>query len=103
RCRARARPNAHGRGTRMVVAEAQEAQGIYETDIASVAATDWPSRKFPSSGTDKRSGGGFDVIVKRSVLNDIHRHGRATPEVEVCGVLLGNVYQDEQGPFLHVE
>lgn len=45
----------------------------------------------------------FQVVIARSVLEDIHDHGRSQPEVEVCGVLVGNVYRDQSGPYLHIE
>jgi proteasome lid subunit RPN8/RPN11 len=33
----------------------------------------------------------------------MHAHGRGSPDVEVCGVIVGNVYRDERGPYLYVE
>jgi len=42
-------------------------------------------------------------VIKRSALNAIHRHGASKPDVEVCGVLVGNVYHDRAGPFLYIE
>jgi hypothetical protein len=30
-------------------------------------------------------------------------HGKATPEVEICGVLIGNVFRDAAGPYLFIE
>jgi proteasome lid subunit RPN8/RPN11 len=46
---------------------------------------------------------GFQVVARRSALNDIYRHGHASPGHEICGVLVGNVYRDEAGPFLYLE
>ncbi len=45
----------------------------------------------------------FQVIVRQSVLNRIAEHGRAHKKIEVCGVVIGNVYRDDIGPFLYVE
>jgi proteasome lid subunit RPN8/RPN11 len=43
------------------------------------------------------------VVIRQSALNQIHRHGKSTTEVEVCGVLVGDLYRDERGPFVYVE
>ena len=45
----------------------------------------------------------FQVVIGRSVLDDVRAHGQSQPEVEVCGVLVGNVYRDQSGPYLHIE
>jgi proteasome lid subunit RPN8/RPN11 len=45
----------------------------------------------------------FQVIIHQSALNRIHAHGGATPRIEVCGVLVGDVYRDDHGPYLLVE
>jgi proteasome lid subunit RPN8/RPN11 len=36
-------------------------------------------------------------------LNAIHRHGNSGQDIEVCGVLVGNVYHDADGAWLYVE
>ncbi|HEX8525124.1 MAG TPA: Mov34/MPN/PAD-1 family protein [Tepidisphaeraceae bacterium] len=70
-------------------------------DIGAIGnAEDWPQRELPA----RRRGNGSNLVVKRSVLNEIHAHGRETSEVEVCGVLIGNVYRDlDNKPFVHIE
>jgi proteasome lid subunit RPN8/RPN11 len=45
----------------------------------------------------------YQVAILQSVLDDIHAHGQATSEVEVCGVLLGNVYRDSKGPWCLID
>jgi proteasome lid subunit RPN8/RPN11 len=45
----------------------------------------------------------FQVVVRQSALNRVHVHGDASPRAEVCGVLVGDVYHDESGPFLLIE
>ena len=37
------------------------------------------------------------VVIKRSVLEAIRKHGLSSTDVEVCGVLVGACYQDERG------
>ena len=66
----------------------------------SLESTAWP--EHPWAAAEPR-GSGFQIVLRRSVLNAIHSHGTATPEVEICGVLVGNVYRDQAGPFLLVE
>jgi proteasome lid subunit RPN8/RPN11 len=73
-----------------------------DRDVAQVRAADWIRRKLPRV-TDRPRSRGFQAVMARSALNEMHRHGRAEPEVEVCGVLVGNVYRDDHGPYLHVE
>jgi proteasome lid subunit RPN8/RPN11 len=44
---------------------------------------------------------GYQAVLRQSALNQIHRHGAET-DAEVCGVLVGNVYRDEAGPYLYI-
>ena len=71
-------------------------------EVSQVNAADWPARGRPRV-TDRPRIAGFQAVVARSALNDMHRHGRSEPGAEVCGVLVGNVYRDAHGPYLHVE
>jgi proteasome lid subunit RPN8/RPN11 len=70
-------------------------------DVGGVVAEEFPARSLPPVQGQRRPG--FQVVARRSVLNDVYRHGHASPHVEVCGVLVGNVYRDEAGAFLYVE
>lgn len=72
-----------------------------ERDVSRIDGAQYPHRDLPRI-TDHR-GRGFEVVISQSVLNDMHLHGRSRPDVEVCGVLVGNVYRDANGPYLHVE
>jgi proteasome lid subunit RPN8/RPN11 len=69
-------------------------------DVDSLDPSAFPQRALPPVRGRRP---GFQAVARRSVLNDIYRHGHASPEVEVCGVLVGNVYRDAAGPFLYVE
>jgi proteasome lid subunit RPN8/RPN11 len=70
-------------------------------DIGQVAASEYPRRPLPVVQGPRLAG--FQVVARRSALNDVYRHGHASSSVEVCGVLVGNVYRDDAGPFLYVE
>ncbi len=69
-------------------------------DASAVAMEQWPEMAAPL--VDGRREGKFQAIIKRQVLDRIHDHGRSNTEVEVCGVLVGNVFQDELGPYLYI-
>jgi proteasome lid subunit RPN8/RPN11 len=45
----------------------------------------------------------FQVVIRQSALNRIRVHGDSSPRAEICGVLVGDVYHDDTGPFLLVE
>ena len=62
-------------------------------DLSAIGTEDWPKRKFPVKARDTST----QVVVKRSALADIHAHGKETKDIEVCGVLVGNVFKDLYG------
>ncbi|MEO6435732.1 MAG: Mov34/MPN/PAD-1 family protein [Tepidisphaeraceae bacterium] len=72
-----------------------------DQDLSSIRTGEWPDRDFPLVPRDRATR--RSVIIKQSVLNDVYDHGRGAPEIEVCGVLVGNVYQDASGPFVFIE
>src|SRR5687768_5438808 len=72
-----------------------------EQDLSAIKTGEWGDREFPLGPRERPTR--RQVIFKQSVLNDIYGHGRSAPDIEVCGVLVGNVYQDAQGPFVFVE
>ena len=78
-----------------------EPTGLPTPDIDRVDASDWPERAFPID--DGRSEHSVRVVIKQSVLNDIHQHGQSTTEVEICGVLVGHGYRTDHGAFIYVE
>lgn len=45
---------------------------------------------------------GFQVVMRRSVIADIRAHAKSSPEIEICGVLVGNVFHDAKGPWCAV-
>ena len=71
-----------------------------ELDASTVALGDWPIMNAPNTKTRRQ--GGFQAIFKRDVLDRIHEHGRDNDKVEICGVLIGNVYTDAMGPYLYI-
>lgn len=73
-----------------------------ERDLDRVETSAWPQRLFPTT-TRTRGETGVPIVVRQSVFNEIHRHGKSRTDVEVCGVLVGNGYRDEGRAFLVVE
>jgi proteasome lid subunit RPN8/RPN11 len=69
-------------------------------DIAAVDAGAWPRRELAPLPRGRTSG--FQVVFQKSVLDAIHAHGQSITDIEICGFLVGNVFHDEHGPFLHV-
>jgi proteasome lid subunit RPN8/RPN11 len=45
----------------------------------------------------------FQFVFRQSALNRVKVHGDSSPRAEICGVLVGEVYRDEYGPFALVE
>jgi proteasome lid subunit RPN8/RPN11 len=65
-----------------------------------VHALDWPLRPLPGVSGSRLPQ--YQAIVRRVALDAIHGHGKSITSAEVCGVLVGNVYRDEHGPYLYV-
>ena len=70
-------------------------------DLDSLTGDGWPLREFPLA--QPRDGQSVPIVIKRSVLAAVYGHGSSRTDVEICGVLVGNVYRDSQGPFVYVE
>ena len=43
------------------------------------------------------------VAIDRTAFADLVAHARESLEAEVCGVLAGQICEDDEGPFVHVE
>jgi proteasome lid subunit RPN8/RPN11 len=70
-------------------------------DISTIEFHDWPLRELRNVQGQRESR--FQVVFKQSVREEIQRHGLETPDVEVCGVLVGRCVRDLHGPYLLVE
>ena len=57
-------------------------------------------RKFPGPG---HAGVTLRVAVERSAYAELIAHAKESLEVEVCGVLAGQVCEDDEGLFVHIE
>lgn len=66
-------------------------------DVSELNSQDLPQRDFPAAGkTD------FRVHFAAAAHADIHRHAEQDTTVEICGVLVGQVERDDDGPYVRV-
>ncbi|MBC7782353.1 MAG: Mov34/MPN/PAD-1 family protein [Burkholderiales bacterium] len=72
-----------------------------ELDISRVERDNGPMRVLRKVTSPR--GEGFEVVIQRSALEAIHAHGREDTTVEICGVLVGNLHHDRQGPYLLID
>jgi proteasome lid subunit RPN8/RPN11 len=61
-----------------------------------------PVRSLPQSMLMSRSNK-FQVIFADGILEDIRKHGTGSPDIEVCGVLVGTIYRDDFGPYCYIK
>jgi proteasome lid subunit RPN8/RPN11 len=81
-----------------IVVHAEEMpQDPSHRDANKMAAGPLPKWKMPTLVKGRKIG--YQVLIRRSVLNDIRAHARGNPEVEVCGVMVGTVYDDGIAPW----
>jgi proteasome lid subunit RPN8/RPN11 len=45
----------------------------------------------------------LQFVFRQSALERVHAHGDSSPRAEICGVLVGDVYRDDVGPFALIE
>lgn len=45
----------------------------------------------------------FQAIIRQSVVEMIRAHGEANPGIEVCGVMVGTVFENPQAAFVYVD
>ena len=69
-------------------------------DVTKVDAAEFPYRPIERLAGVREPR--FQVVIKQSVLDEIHAHGKSSPEAEICGVLVGNVFRDDAGPYLYI-
>lgn len=80
--------------------ESQVAAGT-PPDAGEVQSDEWSVRKWPGAASQREVE--FQVIVRRSVLNDVQAHAHFSLNAEICGVLVGDVVRDGHGPFVYIE
>jgi proteasome lid subunit RPN8/RPN11 len=66
-------------------------------DFREIGLKDLPKADFPARMREE-----YRVHIKREAFERMMAHARTTDEVELCGVLIGQVVRDEQCPFLKI-
>ena len=69
--------------------------------IGDIGVAGLPVRPFPLMPGQRHPG--IQIVIDPDVVAQIHAYGDAHLQEEVCGVLVGGLYQDESGPFLHID
>jgi proteasome lid subunit RPN8/RPN11 len=72
-----------------------------QPDILAVSDQQWSVRELAHFTGNRETH--FQAVFKQSVLDQIHIHGQSSADIEVCGVVVGNVHQDAQGPYLLIQ
>jgi proteasome lid subunit RPN8/RPN11 len=72
-----------------------------ERDADHINPDHWPVRALPAKVKGRSQQ--YQVVFAQSVVDDIRAHGESSPDAEVCGVLVGNVYHDQAGPYCYVK
>lgn len=72
--------------------------GAGQLDSASVISGSLPRRLIKRAEGQRKHG--FQVIMRRSAYDAMLHHANSRTDVEVCGVLVGNLYRDHFGPYL---
>ena len=75
--------------------------GLSSPDTSEIVVADCTARKFPGAPLPRKDG--FQVVIRQSVMNSVREHAHSSLKAEICGVLVGDVYRDDQGPFVYVE
>ena len=70
------------------------------TDVGDIDASTATARTPTHLLQDRAPG--FQVVLREDVMADVYGHGASTTDVEVCGVLVGDLARDDAGPYLHV-
>ena len=66
-------------------------------DIRMLSKENLSQKPFPGGQNAK-----FRVFLSEAVHADIAKHANETHEVEICGVMVGELCKDERGPFVSV-
>ena len=69
-------------------------------DAGNIVASDWPRRVLSPAPPQRRDG--FQVVIQKDVQQAIHAHGKSILDMEICGLLVGGVFHDDRGPWLHI-
>jgi nucleoid-associated protein YgaU len=67
----------------------------HSPDVSQIKLADLKERPFPSL-IDYR------ITISDKAYKDIHKHSGENTSLELCGVLVGEIFKDKDGPFLDI-
>jgi proteasome lid subunit RPN8/RPN11 len=85
----------------MAVTEEQSSSESTLRDASLLRAEDFPRLELPA--LERAREPRYQIAIHQSVMHDIRAHGKATMDVEICGILLGTVYHDSKGPWCLID
>ena len=68
------------------------------TDVTQIDASDLEQRAFPESLPSE-----YRVVISAGAFEAIKAHAQSDTSIELCGVLAGNLFADDDGAYLAVE
>jgi proteasome lid subunit RPN8/RPN11 len=77
-----------------------------EASDAAVSVSEWMDRKRPARRTfpgPRMTDVALRVALEREPFADLVAHAKESLDKEICGVLVGDVCEDDEGEFLHVK
>lgn len=80
--------------------ESAPEQSDSPVDVRDIVAAEWPRRVLTPQSPYRRAR--FQVVIQKDVLKTIHAHGKSILDMEICGLMVGNVVHDDKGPWLHI-
>ncbi len=72
-----------------------------EPDVSAIDLGRCTAKEFPP-GKVEIPEGELRVSIGQRAYDHIQKHAAEESEREICGVMLGDICKDEQGPFLHI-
>jgi len=75
-----------------------EARAHSGVDVSQIDVRDVARRAFPASATSE-----YRVVIALEAHEAIKKHAASDTSVELCGVLAGRLFKDDDGPFLVVQ
>src|ERR1700722_18832246 len=70
-------------------------------DADQIDPSQFPTRILPDKVAGRTAR--YQVVFDQETVDAIRAHGESSPDAEVCGVLVGNVYRDGSGPYCYVK
>jgi nucleoid-associated protein YgaU len=68
---------------------------VHSPDVSQIKLADLKERPFPSLSD-------YRITISDTAYKDIHKHSGENTAIELCGVLVGEVFKDKDGPFLDI-